>query len=126
MLLDDTEDISPVDSQAFVMVNAEVENLLSKRQSMLACFVRTVRLTNLFSSSSSHPLDTPLGAKKGQFGQSNSIVCVDWLINDSICPFASSTTFAISRGTRNADARKARVPATSADEICMFESVAEY
>ena len=108
------------------MVNGEVKNLLSKRQSLLARFVQMVRLTSLFSSSSSHPLDMPFGAKKGQFGQSNSTVCVDWLLNESTCPFASSTTFEISRGIRNADARKARVPATSADEIYMFENVAEY
>jgi hypothetical protein len=92
---------------------------------MLACFIRIARLTNLFSSSSSQALDVPSGAKKGQLGQSNSTVSVVWRHNVSTCPFASSTALEISRGIKKADACKASVPATSADEICIFYDIAE-
>lgn len=123
-MLDKAEDMLTVDSQALVVVNGKVEYLVNQVSKMLACLLRMARLTSLFSSSSSQALDVPSGAKKGQLGQSSSTVSV-WRHNVLICPFASSTALEISRGIKKADACKASVPATSADEICIFDDVAE-
>ena len=108
------------------MIDGEVKDLLSRRQQLLACFVfGGIGFTSLFSSSSSHSTPVPGEARRGQFGQSNSTEWADWLHIDSICPFACSAAFEISRGTRKAEACKVRMPAASADLRCMMDVIEE-